>query len=255
MASDIEPEIVLYDLANIKNVCFSPAVWRIRLLLNYKQVPYKTIFLEFPDIEPTLKGLSGLVPGEAAKGLYTVPAIHHVPTDKHIMDSAPISRFLEATYPDPPVPLESELGREIEARARAVIGPIMSKSVMPREIRILAPRAAEYFRRTREANLVGRQLEDLLDPASEDQAWAEADGPMDAVGKLIRTNAADGPFVLGARPSYTDFFIAGALQSARTVDEGVFGRLVKYPGYSDVYSACLPYMGKIDQEAALPVLT
>lgn len=57
MASNIEPEIVLYDLANIKNVCFSPAVWRIRLLLNYKQVPYKTIFLEFPDIEPTLKGL------------------------------------------------------------------------------------------------------------------------------------------------------------------------------------------------------
>lgn len=57
MASNIEPEIVLYDLACIKNVCFSPAVWRIRLLLNYKQVPYKTIFLEFPDIEPTLKGL------------------------------------------------------------------------------------------------------------------------------------------------------------------------------------------------------
>lgn len=57
MASNTEPEIVLYDLACIKNVCFSPAVWRIRLLLNYKQVPYKVIFLEFPDIEPTLKGL------------------------------------------------------------------------------------------------------------------------------------------------------------------------------------------------------
>lgn len=188
---------------------------------------------------------SGLVPGDAAKGLYTVPAIHHVPTNKYMMDSAPISRFLEATYPDPPVQLESELGREIEARARAVIGPIMSKSVMPREIRILAPRAAEYFRRTREASL-GRPIEDLLDPALEDRSWAEADGPMEAVGKLIRTNAADGPFVLGARPSYTDFFLAGALQSARTVDEGVFARLVKYPGYSDVYSACLPYMGKID---------
>lgn len=57
MASNIEPEIVLYDLACIKNICFSPVVWRIRLLLNYKQVHYKTIFLEFPDIEPTLKGL------------------------------------------------------------------------------------------------------------------------------------------------------------------------------------------------------
>lgn len=52
-----EPEIILYDLASTKNVCFSPVVWRIRLMLNYKKLPYKTIFLEFPDIEPTLKEL------------------------------------------------------------------------------------------------------------------------------------------------------------------------------------------------------
>ena len=57
MAAQSEPEIVLYDLACTKNLCFSPVVWRIRLILNYKQIPYKTVFLEFPDIEPTLKGL------------------------------------------------------------------------------------------------------------------------------------------------------------------------------------------------------
>jgi len=57
MAAKTEPEIVLYDLACTKNVCFSPTVWRIRLMLNYKHIPYKTIFLEFPDIEPTLKEL------------------------------------------------------------------------------------------------------------------------------------------------------------------------------------------------------
>jgi hypothetical protein len=58
MTTNPEPEIVLYDLACTKNICFSPAVWRVRLLLNYKRIPYKTIFLEFPDIEPTLKQLS-----------------------------------------------------------------------------------------------------------------------------------------------------------------------------------------------------
>ena len=56
MAAQVEPEIVLYDLASTKGVCFSPAVWRVRLILNYKRVPYKTIFIEFPDIEPILKG-------------------------------------------------------------------------------------------------------------------------------------------------------------------------------------------------------
>ncbi|KAK2599876.1 hypothetical protein N8I77_011596 [Diaporthe amygdali] len=244
MASNADPEIILYDLACIKNACFSPVVWRIRLMLNYKQVPYRTVFLEFPDIEPTLKGL-GLVPGDGAKDKYTVPAIHHVPTDKYIMDSAPISRFLETTYPDPPVPLESELGREIEARARAIVGATMWRSLTPREIRILAPRAAEYFRRTREA-AIGKKLEDLLDPDAEEQSWAAVNEIIDDVGKLMRTNAAEGPFVLGARPSYTDFFVAGALQSARMIDEGVFDRLVKYPGYSDIYSACLPYMTRND---------
>jgi glutathione S-transferase len=34
-----------------------PVVWRIRLMLNYKRIPYSSIFLEFPDIEPTLKAL------------------------------------------------------------------------------------------------------------------------------------------------------------------------------------------------------
>lgn len=57
MVSNSEPEIILYDLACIKNVCFAPRVWRIRLMLNYKRVPYRTVFLELPDIEATLKGL------------------------------------------------------------------------------------------------------------------------------------------------------------------------------------------------------
>ena len=57
MASQTETQIVLYDLACTKNICFSPAVWRIRLMLNYKHIPYVTVFLEFPDIEPTLKKL------------------------------------------------------------------------------------------------------------------------------------------------------------------------------------------------------
>ncbi|OCT54686.1 hypothetical protein CLCR_03084 [Cladophialophora carrionii] len=244
MADHREPEVVLYDLACTKNVCFSPVVWRIRLMLNYKQIPYNTVFLEFPDIEPTLKGL-GLVPPESAAGRYTVPAIHHVPTNTYMMDSTPIAQFLESTYPDPPVPLTSELGREIEAKARTVGGLAFRTSVMPREIRILSPRAQEYFRLTREASL-GHPLADLLDADKEEKTWDAVSEGMRAVGDLMRTNKAEGPFVLGARPSYTDFFIAGSLQCARMVDEDVFQRHMKYPGYKEIYEACLPYMEKRD---------
>ncbi|KGO68298.1 hypothetical protein PITC_066650 [Penicillium italicum] len=239
MATQSEPDIVLYDLACTKDICFSPVVWRIRLMLNYKNIPYKTIFLEFPDIEPTLKEL-GLVPGESASK-YTVPAIHHVPTHTYIMDSLPIAHFLESTYPNPHVPLTSELGVEIETKARGVLGRAIYSSVMPREIRILSPRSQEYFRRTREASL-GHRLEDLLDGDREERVWDGVSDAMGAVGELIRTHSADGPFVLGARPSYTDFFIAGSLQCIRVVDEGVFQRMIKYPGYGEVYEACLPFV-------------
>jgi glutathione S-transferase len=157
------------------------------------------------------------------------------------MDSARIADFLESTYPDPAVPLTSELGREIEAQSRKVVSTAFGASVLPREMGILSPRAQEYFRRTREAAL-GHPLEDLLDPEREEQAWAAVDGTIREVGELMLTHQAEGPFILGARPSYTDFFIAGALQSARTVHEGVFERLVKYPGYREVYEACVPFM-------------
>jgi glutathione S-transferase len=168
-----------------------------------------------------------------------------VPSNTYTMDSVLISQFLESTYPDPPVPLTSELGREIEAKSRAMAGRAFRTSVMPREILILSPRSQEYFRRMCEASL-GHRLEDLLDGDKEEQAWnAVADGTR-AVGELMRTHKADGPFVLGALPSYTDFFFAGALQCARMVDEGVFQRYMKYPGYKEIYEACLPYMEKKD---------
>lgn len=189
------------------------------------------------------KSPSGLVPGEASK--YTVPAIQHVPTNTYIMDSLPIAQFLESTYPDPPVPLTSDLGREIETKARSVLGKAIYSSVMPREINILSPRSQEYFRRTREAAL-GHRLEDLLDGDKEERVWEGVSDAMRAIGELMRTNKADGPFVLGARPSYTDFFIAGSLQSVRVIDEGAFQRMIKYPGYGEVYEACLPYLERKD---------
>ncbi len=173
-----------------------------------------------------------------------MPTIHHIPTNKYITESAQIAEFLESTYPTPPVPLTSALGREIESKSRAVIGTVFGKSVMAREVNILSPRAGEYFRKTRETKIGRSRLEDLL--LDEDETWHAADGNVRAVDNLMQRDKADRPFLLGDRPSYTDFFIAGALQSARVVDEGVFQRISKYDGFRQIYEACLPYMEKKD---------
>ncbi|PON25694.1 hypothetical protein TGAM01_v205579 [Trichoderma gamsii] len=244
-AQDVKHEIVLYDLACTKNVCFSPVVWRIRMMLNYKQIPYKTVFLEMPDIEPTLKEL-GLPPHDPATGNtknYTVPAIYHVPTNKYVMDSPAVAKFIESTYPDPHVQLDSELGAKIMLKLRAELGPTVQKSIMPREALIFSPRAEAYFRRAREAR-IGRPLEELLE--GEDEAWEALEGDSQAIGALMRTNKADGPFILGARPSLTDFFVAGSMQTAKVIDEGVFQRILKLPGHLEIYEACQPFMQKKD---------
>jgi glutathione S-transferase len=157
------------------------------------------------------------------------------------MDSISIAQFLESTYPDLPVPLTSELGREIESKARTVIGPVFRVAVMPREIEILSPRSQEYFRRTREA-AVGCKLEDLLNEEKEEMAWRKIEDDMRAIGQLMLTNEKEGNFVLGASPSATDFFIAGSLQAARMVNEGVFERITRDPGHKKIYESCVPYM-------------
>ncbi|KAI7767238.1 hypothetical protein LZL87_009640 [Fusarium oxysporum] len=246
MDSGRQPEIILYDLACIKNTCFSPVVWKIRLMLNYKDIPYKTIFLEFPDIEPKLKEL-GLESHDPSSGSprYTVPTIHHVPTGKYIMDSPAIAEFLESTYPDPPLSPTSELGREIETKARGAVGPAFRISVTPRENLILSPRSQEYFRAKNEARM-GCKLEDLMDPEKEEKTWQGVADKMRELSDLMLTNKGKGMFLLGKKPSYTDFFIAASLQSARTIDEGIFQRCVAYPGFKAIYEACVPWMEKKD---------
>jgi glutathione S-transferase len=180
---------------------------------------------------------SGVKPDESGK--YTVPTIQHVPTNKYIMDSAAISQFIEETYPNPPLQMKSELGDKLVAQIWAELSKTFRESIMPREADILHPRSAEYFRNARGLSPDGR-----VDVEKEEEAWKAVDGTMRDIGEAMQTNKAQGPFVLGAVPTYADFVIAGAMQGGRMVDEGVFQRIVKHPGFRDVYEACLPYMEK-----------
>ena len=162
------------------------------------------------------------------------------------MDSVPIAAFLNSTYPSPPLPLSSPLGDELSALARSTLSSTYRTSLMPREILILSPRAAAYFRRGAESAL-GHPLEQLLqDPQVEDAAWAKLDPDLRKVSDMLRTNEAEGPFIGGKEPSMADFFIAGAMQCARVIEEEVWARQVKYEGFRAVYGGCEGWMGRKD---------
>jgi len=126
-----------------------------------------------------------------------------------------------------------------------VVGKAFFTSLMPRELNILSPRAQEFYRRTREA-VIGHPLEDLLDPVKEEAVWESVEEGIKKNASLMRTNKASGPFVLGKEPSYTDFFIAGNLQSARVVYEPIWERLMAYEGYREIYEACGVWMERKD---------
>ena len=155
------------------------------------------------------------------------------------MDSVAITAFLQENYPEPPFILTSDLGQTIEKRSRGAIGKAFRVSIAPRELAILSPRSQEYFRKAREAEL-GHALEDLL--VGEDEVWASVAEEQQAVSDLIETNALNGPFVVGMIPSATDFFIAGALQSARIVEPDVLERILKFRGFAQIFEACQPWM-------------
>ena len=69
-------EIILYDLPS-KDPCKSWSLnpWKTRLVLNYKGLPYKTEWTEYPDLASKFSSLG--VPKNTAEGVppYTSPCV------------------------------------------------------------------------------------------------------------------------------------------------------------------------------------
>jgi glutathione S-transferase len=73
-----------------------------RFMLNYKQIPYKTVWIEFADVQSRLKELGAPSTATAADGItpfYSLPTIYDPNTEKFVSDSIEITKYLDATYP------------------------------------------------------------------------------------------------------------------------------------------------------------
>ena len=161
------------------------------MVLNYKNIPYKTEFIEYPDVAPTLKSF-GLPPNEDSTP-YTIPTIRDA-NGKYIMDSRKIVVELEKQYPEPSLHLDSPLLAKVEELFRKAIRPLMAV-ILPRVPRnILREPSAEYFERTREERL-GMPLAQLEKELGGNKGWEEATPYLKETGDILR--AEGGPFLLG----------------------------------------------------------
>jgi len=213
--SDMSSVITLYDIpSTLPGKAWSPNVWKTRLSLSVKGLQYKTVWVEFPEIESVCKKI-GAKPTSATAPHYTLPVIHDPSTNSVISNSIEIARYLDATYPaTTPLfpPRSAALQEAFQSAFRSTVIMSTLPSIMLHLICInLNPTSETHYRTTREAKL-GRKLEDLSPPGPQrDEHWKEAEKTFGVVESWLAANGEEKPFVMGDMISYADVTIAGFL--------------------------------------------
>ncbi|KAF8192119.1 hypothetical protein BJ912DRAFT_1031383 [Pholiota molesta] len=98
--------IILYDLVSLcPDVAWSPNTWKARLCLNFKGIPYKTEWVEWPDIKAVYEkhGIEATSRNPDGSWRYTLPVVHDPSTGVTISDSFVIAEYLDKTYPMPQI--------------------------------------------------------------------------------------------------------------------------------------------------------
>jgi len=226
MTSSQEPLVIFYDLNGPKP--WSPYCWNTRFVLNFKGIPYKTVKISYPDIQPTCERLFGT--DFKSKGLgSTVPIIETIPSktyptipEKALNDSMPIAKFLNQVF-------TPELGfKDLKGIEEAEKYKLMWRSLFFWVLNDVCEnalkgdeRSQEYFKRTREENLKHPlpQIADVLGGGEEKilegirEFWAE-----------LRERMAneDGT----GEPTYSDFKDAAPLQWVEAASPEKFEKLM-----------------------------
>ncbi|KAL8952977.1 MAG: hypothetical protein Q9222_001153 [Ikaeria aurantiellina] len=253
MASE---EVTFYDLARAPpSKCWSFNPWKTRLILNYKNIPYTTHFLEMPSIAthhsslsipPNLAGNSNLLALPYTVPLLKLPAHHDsnpTASAKYIMDSALIAHSLEALYPSPPLPLDTPAQKKIETiwpQIMRTIGP----AILPGITKILSPSSVEYFISTRQ-DAFGVEISDYDNPQAIEKAWGDARPFLVELAEVVKEKG--GPFVDGEKVSYADFVVASIMAFLERSCEGSVERFVDVDGaFGRLWKACGPWMERDD---------
>ncbi|GLB34463.1 putative glutathione S-transferase, N-terminal domain [Lyophyllum shimeji] len=204
--------LILYDIpSTVPGQAWSPNPCKTRYCLNYKGLPYKTVWVEYPDIEPLSKKI-GALPTDVTNGkpYYSLPAIYDPNTKTVLAESALIAEYLDATYPDTPKLFPAGTHALQHAFVPAFMQTLSAlwQFALPATNNVLNPPSEVYFRRTREA-MFGKKLEDVVPsgPAANEE-WAKVKAAFDIVDGWLQKGEADGPYLTGKEPAFADFVVA-----------------------------------------------
>jgi glutathione S-transferase len=224
-----------------------------RLALAFKGLPFKTIWVEFPDIADVCKKI-GASPTAFDNGspVYTLPVIQDPSTGKVVSDSWTIAEYLDENYPDRPSLFpKGTRGLQwsfISTANTMAFDHWLDPLILP-TYNQLPPRSQEYFRPRRE-KLWGCRLEEISTGEQPAKNWADAEAGFTKLTNVIAKNGEGSQWFLGDTISYLDLFTVAELmwikqvlggkdwERARSWDGGFWGKFVdivldKYAVFDD----------------------
>jgi glutathione S-transferase len=194
-----------------------------RIVLNYKGIPHKTEWVEFPDIAATAKrvGAPHTFLRRGGQPSYTVPILRDPATDRSIAGSLQIALNLERLYPDSPKlfpPGMEDSIADFDKKFMRAVGGALVPLLLSRIWAQLRDGSKDYFRTTRERMFGGGSLEALSAPGAASAArWAAVREALEPFAREADASSASDTFLLGERETYADVVAACWLGWARRI--------------------------------------
>ncbi|KAF9063085.1 hypothetical protein BDP27DRAFT_1299913 [Rhodocollybia butyracea] len=211
--------ITLYDFGGKIKHPWNVSVWKARYSLNFKSVAYKTIWIEYPDIEPTMKELGALPTGRKPDGspLYTLPVIHDDSTGAIIADSALIAEYLDKTYPTPTqlIPTGTHALQAVFREMVSSKAITFATLVLPEAMgKVVNQPSAEYLEHAYSALVLEAKTADEEERVAK---WEKAKEFLGGVDALMKR---EDKWIMGDAISFADFVVAAVL----TMVKNIFGK-------------------------------
>jgi len=206
------PTITLYDISGHTPQPWAPNIWRIRFILNYKRLRYRTVWVEFTDIEATLHSIGAPPSSHRSDGrpVFTLPVIvdpTRNPTTPTVLSNPNnIAEYLESLYPARPVFPEGS--RALQTLFVHYIQEVFAKPLLT----IMVPLSQRNLS-LRNQNHFSPPAHSLPPGPERERAWMLVKEQFDFLASILDKNVGDGDGVcaMGYHVSYADFALCSVL--------------------------------------------
>ncbi|KAK4575028.1 hypothetical protein LTR86_000878 [Recurvomyces mirabilis] len=236
-------QVILYDLANRNGTSWSPNTWK-RERTWVRHVPYKTVWLEYPDIEPKFKalGIKPNKPGSFAN--YSCPTIRFS-DGSYAMGSEVLVDKLEQAYPEPSLHLDSGLHKQAEDICDRIMANAAPNFMVLVVDNWLQEPSKSWFAEDRIRRL-GMTVQECRQKAGGEIARPKIEeGSVELRDLLTKHKKDEGPFILGSAVSYGDFVAGGLFEGLKRMDPEHYKAFIDYDhSFKKLHEAIKPWVQK-----------